>query len=239
MYKSVIDKLKMLIENNGPDYLYTEPYLTYRELADSSDIDNKLAGAILLVLIRNVFNYYDFENNRENLSELIQNKCCFNKEMSDRLAEIFCKLYSKDNKDTWEATKLNGWKQFLNSDFCCEWYGFSVWSASGGSIDCHYEADLILKPVKSRSADGELSDALSKNPFMTREAIMEYYTEKISKYLDYEFNEYCTCDDYYQPVVEDFEMEYYVKAWCKENKFIVVSCEGNGYDDGYEPSFRH
>jgi hypothetical protein len=61
---------------------------------------------------------------------------------------------------------------------------------------------------------------------------------KLGKYLDGEFEEYCTCDDYYQPVVEDFEIDYYVKEWCKKNGFIVVSCEGDGYDDGYEPSFK-
>lgn len=238
MNKRVVNKLKLLIDKNGPDYLYKEPYLTYRELTASSDIDEKLAGAILLVLVRGICQDVGRYDNRERLSELIQNECCFNKEMSDRLAEIFCDLYSKDNEDAWKAMKLNGWKQFLKSDFCCKWNGFSVWNADGGSVDCHFEADFILKPAESSRADEELSHALSENPFMTQEAITECYKKRICKYLDYEFEEYCTCDDYYQPVVEDFEIDYYVKEWCRENEFELVSCEGDGYDDGYEPSFR-
>ena len=47
---------------------------------------------------------------------------------------------------------------------------------------------------------------------------------------------YCTCDDYYQPVVEDFEIEYYLKEWCKKNGFKIISCKGEGDDSGFEPN---
>lgn len=80
---------------------------------------------------------------------------------------------------------------------------------------------------------------LKKNPFTTPESIRKHYETELRKYLDCEFEEYCTCDDYYQPVVEDFEIDYYVNTWCKENGFTIVLCEGNGYDDGYEPFFRN
>ena len=53
--------------------------------------------------------------------------------------------------------------------------------------------------------------------------------------MDYEFEDYCTCDDYYQPVAEDFELEAYLKDWCDDNGFKIVSCEGDGGDGGYEP----
>ncbi|HAX53749.1 MAG TPA: hypothetical protein DDY59_15020 [Lachnospiraceae bacterium] len=237
--KSIVNKLKMLIDKNGPDYLSNEPYLTYRELTVSTAIDEKLAGAILLALVRGICQDVRSYDNQEMLSELIQKECCFNKKMSDGLAEIFFDLYSKDNEDVWETMKLSGWKQFLKSDFCCKWNGFSVWNTEGGSVDCHFEADIILKPVETTGMDEELSCALSENPFMTQDAITECYKKRISRYLDYEFEEYCSCDDYYQPVVEDFEIDSYVKQWCKENEFELVSCEGDGHDDGYEPSFRH
>ena len=110
---------------------------------------------------------------------------------------------------------------------------------SGGSVDCYYNAEIILKPTEAVAADKELSQMLKKNPFVTKEAISEHFEKKICKYLDDEFEEYCTCDDYYQPVVEDFELEYRIKnEWCKKNGFDFVSCEGDGYDDGYEPNFR-
>ena len=65
-------------------------------------------------------------------------------------------------------------------------------------------------------------------------AIREIYVKNLKEYLDREFEEYCTCDDYYQPVVEDFELDYYLKDWCKKNGFKVISCEGDGDDSGFE-----
>ena len=31
------------------------------------------------------------------------------------------------------------------------------------------------------------------------------------------FERYCTYEDYYQPVVEDFEFDYYLEKWCEKN----------------------
>ena len=42
---------------------------------------------------------------------------------------------------------------------------------------------------------------------MEKDEIHKIFQEKLREYLDYEFEEYCTEDDYYQPVVEDFEIE--------------------------------
>lgn len=236
--KNTVDKLKSLIDKNGPDYLYNEPYLAYKELTVTDSTDAKMAGAILLALVSGICRDARRCGDQEALSKLIQKECCLNKEMADRLAVIFHTLYSKDNDAFWEARKLNGWRQFVKSKFCCIWEGFSVWNADGGSVDCHYQAEIILKPVKMIRTDEDLSRALNDNPFITQEAITEYYTKKISSYLDDEFEEYCICDDYYQPVVEDFEIESCIASWCKKNGFELVSCEGSGYDDGYEPSFR-
>lgn len=237
--KNTVDKLKDLIDKNGPEYLSNEPYQTYKELMDFTATDAKIAGGILMALVRGIERNARSDENHESLSKWIQKECCFNKKMADRLAEIFCMLYSKDYKKMWEARNLNGWTQFQKSDFCCGWNGFTVWITDGGSVDCHFEADMILKPMETIKIEEELSRELSKNPFMTQETITEYYTQRIRKYLDEEFEEYCTCEDYYQPVVEDFDIDYYVNQWCKENSFEFVSCEGSGYDGGYEPSFRH
>ena len=75
----------------------------------------------------------------------------------------------------------------------------------------------------------DLQKLLKKNPFMTKESIYAFYEKKLKKYLNPEFEEYCTCDDYYEPVVEAFELTY---------GFEVISYEGDGSDGGYEPKFR-
>lgn len=129
---------------------------------------------------------------------------------------------------------------FLQEEFTYTWKGFSVWDAGSGTVDCHYEAEIILNPTEAISEDKELSKRLKKNPFMTREAIYDLFAKRLKDHLDYEFEDYCTCDDYYPPVVEDFgpNMEYELPKWCKENGFELVSFDGDGDDDGFEPKFR-
>ena len=94
------------------------------------------------------------------------------------------------------------------------------------------KSDLVDAPVVINE---ELSKALKENPFMKAEAIRKIYIKNLKVYLDSEFEEYCTCDDYYQPVVEDFELEYRINDWCRKNGFKIISCEGDGDDSGFEP----
>lgn len=235
--KNTVKKLKELINKNGPDYLTSEPYLTYKELVGSDSTDEITAGAIMLALVRGIDRGITSHNSLEALSKQIRKECCFNKTMADRLSEIFLALYSKNNEDEWKARELEGWMQFVKMNCCFDWNGFAVWKAGSVSVDCHFEAVITLKPAETMKADEKLASAIRDNPFITKGAIAEFYTKKISEYLDYEFEEYCTCDDYFQPVVEDFDIGDRVKYWCKENGFELVSCEGNGYDDGYESSF--
>ena len=130
--------------------------------------------------------------------------------------------------------------QFLREELSYEWKGFAVWDAGNGTVDCHYEAKIILKPTESISEDKKLAKLLTKNPFTTKEAIRDHFTKRLKNYLDDDFEEYCTEDDYYQPCVEDFgsNLEYDLQEWSKENGFELVSCEGDGDDGGYEPKFR-
>jgi hypothetical protein len=108
--------------------------------------------------------------------------------------------------------------------------------AGTGGVDCHYKAEIVLMPKEHIVIDRELTQALKKNPFMTKEAIGDYYRKQLKEHLDYEFEDYCTCDDYYQPCVEDFMVDRdAVRTWCTENGFELIACDDEGYDGGYEP----
>ena len=235
---STVGKLKEIIDKNDPNYLTDEPYQVYNELIGSKAADRKTAGAILCYLVSGIAHENGVHCDLSGLSKGIQKECGFNKKMADQLAEIFLLLYLNGNKEEWKQKDMEGFFAFLNEDFRCTWQGFSVWDEGNGTVDCHYEVEIVLSPTKDTAEDVELARSLKKNPFMEKEAIHDYFEKKIRKYLDYEFEEYCTCDDYYQPVVEDFEIEYQVTEWSKKNGFEVISCEGNGYDDGYEPKLK-
>lgn len=232
--------LKGIIDKNGPSYLEDEPYRVYLEMLDSGVTDRKTAAAILHLLASGIMTAMDAYDDAEQISAAIRRECSLNKRMADRLSLILAALYSGTHKKEWRGKDKEGLIQFLEEEFVFTWKGFAVWDAGNGTVDCHYEAEIILAPTEEISKDKELAQQLKKNPFMTEEAIHELFTKRLQEYLDYEFEDYCTCDDYYQPVVEDFgsNMEYDLPKWCKENGFELVSIEGDGGDDGYEPKHR-
>ncbi len=233
-----IEKLKELIDKNGYDYLTDKPLAVYKELEEAAPDEIITAGAILMLLVCGVWDEAKLIEDREELSGKIQTKCSFNKKMSDKLTDVIQTLYSEDNKAEWNEKREEGLGQFLKSNHTFKWEGFSVWEVGNGTVNCFYNAEIELHPTKKAGQNKNLQKLLKKNPFMTKESIREFYENKLKEYLDSEFEEYCTCDDYYEPVVEDFELTYDVEHWCKENGFEVVSCEGEGRDGGYEPKFR-
>lgn len=78
---------------------------------------------------------------------------------------------------------------------------------------------------------------MGKNLFTTKETISHYFEKSLKHYLDDEFEDYFTEDDDYQPVCEDFDIDYCVSKCCEECGFNLVSCEGEVSDDGYGSRF--
>lgn len=236
--EKIAAKLKEIIDINGPSYVTGEPYLVYKKLLDSKSADRKTAGAVMHALVSGATDAAINNADIQELSGTIQEECCLNKAMADRVAQIFSLLYSSDSKNSWKKKNKEGLRQFLSEKFSLTWKGFAVWDEGNGTVDCHYEAKIVLMPLKDVGKDKELARLLKQNPFMTKKEIHMCFEKRLRKYLDYEFNEYCTDDDYYQPVVEDFEIDYRVSGWSRENGFEVVSCDGDGDDAGYEPKYR-
>ena len=234
----IAGKLKELIDKNGPAYLVEEPYRVYKELTETKSADRKTAGAILCFLVSEAAGKASGDSDAAELSNAVQKECGFNKRVADRLAEIMLCLYSSYNRQKWAGKDGEGLRTFLDEEFAYTWEGFAVWDEGNGTVDCSYEANIVLKPTEEASKDKELARRLKKNTFVEKEDIYKFFAEKLREYLDCEFEEYCTEDDYYQPVAEDFEIEYHVTEWSKENGFKVISCDGHGGDGGYEPKFR-
>ncbi len=239
--ESIADRLKKIVDLNGHSYLEDEPYRVYKELVESGAADRKTAAAILHFFTSGSMISVDSAYDAEQVSKTIQRECSLNKRMADRLALIMSSLYSDDHRREWKSKNMEGLKQFLSEEFICVWNGFAVWDAGNGTVDCHYEANIVLMPTEAISEDKELAGQLKKNPYMTKEAIHDVFAKRLKAYLDHEFDYYCTCEDYYEPVVEDFgeNLKYDLSQWSEENGFIYISFEGDGDDDGYEPKYRN
>ena len=236
--QDVAEKLKEMINENGPSYLSDEPYKVFKELQESRVTDKRTAGALLMLFATGIVDSIKKDTGVDALSDLIKAECCFNKRMSDRLADIVLTLYSKENKDEWKNKNKEGLVQFLEEDHTFTWQGFTIWDAGNCTMDCNYSAEIELHPTEKAGNNKELLKLLKKNPFMTKDAIYYFFEKKLKEYLDLEFEEYCTDDDYYEPVAEDFELSYEVDDWCKKNGFEVVYCEGDGETGEYEPKSR-
>ena len=234
----ILGQLKDLIDKNGPDFLKDKPHAVYKALVEANPENTVTAGAILMLLASGIWDSVKLINDCGEISGKIQKDCCFNKKMSERLANIILALYSKDNKAEWKKKKDDGLECFLAQEQTFRWEGYACWDAGNCTMDCYYDADITLKPTKEAGLNKDLQKMMKKNPFLSEEAIYKFYEKALDEYLNREFEEYCTCDDYYEPVVEDFELESYVESWCKKNGFKIISCEGEGRDGGYEPKFK-
>ena len=234
--EKIVDKLKELIDENGPKYLSDGPYETFTELTGSGASDRKTASAILCFLANGLLDGVGSGSDFAELSRQIQQECGLNKRMADRITMIFTQLYSQDNEEAWKNRDLQGLEDFRKEEFICSWEGYAYWDAGSGGVNCHYEAEIVMMPTEHIVIDRSLAQKLEKNPFMTKESVGDHYRKQLKKHLDSEFEYYCTCEEYYQPCVEDFMVDRdAVRTWCKENGFELVTCEGEGYDGGYEP----
>lgn len=234
--EDIVKVLKDIINQNGLKYITTKPFEVYEKLLKSGASDQRTATALLSVFVSSLIPFTD----EKLLSTFIQTECSFNEKMSDRLSSILRALYSEENRKEWINKKNEGLKEFLNGDFSCDWEGYAVWDEGNGTVDCHFKAHIILKPTDIIVGDKDLIALLSSNPFTTKEEISNLFIKRLIKYLDHDFEWYCTCEEYYQPTVEDYagNLESNLKYWSELNGFDFISCNGSGYDDGYEPKHR-
>ncbi len=234
----IIGKLKELIDKEGPGYLTENSYSVYKELTDIDYNNTIIASAILMLLVSGKWDSVKHKDDCDELSQSIRLDCCFNKRMSDRLANIIHMLYSQSNRSEWDAKKQQGLEQFMTQVHAFRWEGYAAWEISDGHVDCYYDADIKLKPLDEARKNKDLVKMLKKNPFLSADEIYKFYDKELDRYLNKEFEEYCTCDDYYEPCADDFEIGYYVDDWCKKYGFVKISCEGEGNEGEFVSRFR-
>lgn len=234
---SITDKLKEMIENEGPDVLINTPYEVFEELTDSDTADRKTAAALLHTFLMGTPTFVadGGEHSQEEVSRFIQDTCGFRKKISDQMAEVYLSLFTKENTAEWDSRRLSGMKSFMEQEWEIKWDGQAQWDGGHVYMDCTYQATIVISPVEGQINDDELDQMLRLNPFLSDEDIAGYFQNSLQEYLDSEFEDFCTADDYYSPTAEDFEAERYAEDWCKENGFELVSFDGYGSTGDFEP----
>ena len=129
-----------------------------------------------------------------------------------------------------ERVSLQEWKY--------TWQGKAVWYDGDGTVDCDYRAEMAFRPGSEGTKGPEVRKLEIENPGFKEEDAVAALQQSLKKMLDSEFEDYCSDDDYYQPVVEDFEAEYCAREWAEERGLELIRFEGTGSDGGYKPKFR-
>ncbi len=118
------------------------------------------------------------------------------------------------------------------------WQGEAVWYDGSGTVSCNYQAEMTFCPGDEGTKGPEVRKLEMENPGFREEDAVAALQKSLKQKLDDEFEDYCSDDDYYQPVVEDFEAEYCAREWAEERGLELIRFEGSGSDGGYEPKFR-
>ncbi|MCI6199610.1 MAG: hypothetical protein MR757_07145 [Proteobacteria bacterium] len=224
--EAIAAKLAEIISAKGPSAITDDPYGTYQEILKSKTADRKTAGALLHVLVSSVPELAAKNQDAEELSVAVQNECCLSKAMADRMAEVLSLLYSADNMDGRKEMDGDDLPWFLSEEFGMSWDGFAEWNSGSGTYDCSYSADIELRSTEAVA--NRLPWMLAEKQVLDADKVLSYFAEDLIDYLDGEFENYCSGDDFSPSAVGDFDCAAYTAKWCRKNGFELVSCEGEG-----------
>ena len=231
---AIAKRLKKVIEENGLDYLMENSFKIYSLLLKEKVASPLSARMILLTLLAKVHLKAKELADAKELAQYIQRSCCLNKEMADFLSSIYVELFSAENQEEWKKKAGMGFDDFCRREWEFSWDGDCEWRHRGGTMDCSCSATARIKIVNPQQLGSELQQMLEKNPFIASSDIFDYYQFILCDLLDSDFEEYCTSDDYYPPVVEDYNGNFYdiVEEFCKKYgmQLIAYDYSGDIYD---------
>lgn len=151
------------------------------------------------------------------------------KEYDEAVEELSRLLDEQKRKNARKNIGMNSWT--------FTWNGEAVWDAGSGTVDCDYKANVEFK-VTEDIFGPEVKKLLIEKKNVSTEELYLALEKSLRDMLDSEFEDYCSDDDYYPPVVEDFEAEEYIRDWAKERGLEIKHFEGNGVDYGFDPKRR-
>jgi len=238
---AIAQRLKEMIEENGLDYLKENPFEIYSLLLDEKVASPLSIRMILLTLLAQVHLKAKELADPKAIARYIQRSCCLNKVMADFLSSIYAEVFSAENQEEWEKKAGMGFDDFCRQEWKFSWNGDSVWRCRGGSMDCFCGATAAIKIVDTQQVGNELKKMLEKNPFMASDEIFGHYQSMLCELLDSDFEEYCTAEDYYPPVVEDYAGNFddIVNEFCKKHGMELIASDYSGELSDFEPDDRY
>lgn len=232
----LITALKEIIETKGFDILDSKPYEIYQKISKIDTISDVISRILLITLLSGVLKQLRSDKmSQEELSDYLQKNCCLKKKMSDFMAQMYLSLFSDENIVLWRQKSEEGFREFCNSIWEFKWEGHSLWSADYVCMDCDCDAAVSIKIIHPDKVKKSMEEELQNNPFFSYEEICNQFSELLSTRLDNDFDFYCTSDEYYPPVVEDYigNCEELIETFCKEHGMKLISFDFDGVTGDY------
>ncbi len=202
--KATVSILKNLISQKGYDYIYDNAHSVYKALLKKG-IERRIADVTLYALVSETA-----RDNKTNIREEVENKLFLNEEMTTVVSNMFSTLYDTKSLSKMKKEEFKGLEEFLKGEWEIKSSGEATWEYRRSTrTDYSYTYKMTIKVVDRALVEKDLKDKLRENPFLKAEDIRSYYENEIDGIICGEFEDYCTCDDYYPPVVEDFPGNIY------------------------------
>lgn len=235
-------RLKSIIDERGFQYMHDHAYEIYELFMREKQLDDVYARVLLSCLLS-----ADFMKAKEAdcdlslLSVRIQKNCALRKSVADQMAEVFLLLFASENMRDWQKKDLSGFREFCAHEWELKWSGFSRWQTSGGSMDCRAKVTAAVRITEPEQVKKDHADLLGQNPFTTADEIRVVYQRLLSEKLDSDFDYYCTCDDYYPPVVEDYGIncEEQLDQFCSKHGMELIDFDYSGDLSDYIPDHNN
>lgn len=201
--EKVISVFRSLIKNEGYNYIYEHPFDVYKVLIDDKDIDDDIASIMLYVLVSKA------GKNKKNANTIktdIDKKLFLQEEMKAIVFNIIFSLFNKESIAELKAGEYKGVDEFCAGQWEISMEGSSTWCGNHHSVYKGYwfKWKLIIKVKDRTKVEQKFEKELKKNPFLDANAILATYEKEMDDHFADDFDDYCTCDEYYEPVVEDF-----------------------------------
>lgn len=209
------------------------PYAVYQKLI-SAKARPDYARLVLISLLCSA-SVKAREMDTAELSKDMQNGCFLRKKAADEIAAMYKSLFSEENVSSWKKKEYSGFKEFCDCTWEFEWEGSGKWSRGGGYYDCWCTVTADVQVADRSLAEKVVSKLLKKNPFTDEDTIFEQFQKKMEEALAVDFHDYVTCDDYYPPVMEDYDAEYALSECCKELGLKILHVSSSGDMSDFEP----
>ena len=205
----VIEFLKNYIWQNGFEKLSENPFNVYMTMVksdkDKHGIDPGRARLILITLMSKTHEMAIKGCSSDELIDHIQSEHYVNRKVAKDLTSMYLKLFSEENRRSWNDAEEVGFEEFCKEEWAIEWNGRCDWHTKhGGSYPCSAEASLTIAVRDIEKLYNHLSLELKHNPFLSADDIYSILVKQIEVDLDNDMEEYCNADDYYEPYMEEF-----------------------------------